>query len=306
MGKDYYAILGLPRTAKEEDIKKAFKKLALKWHPDRNPDNKKQAEEKFKEVAEAYEVLSDPKKREIYDKFGEEGLKAGVDPNAAGGFPGGFPGGFGSFPGGFTFRYSPSNAEDIFAQFFGGRNPFFTRFTSGGGFGESDEEEDSPFAAFGRSSHAGPRKVIVNYFSNTFSPLFFVSLEIIDVELNIPALETSQLIRTGAARQAGSPGLPGRSLQGSDKEAENYKDASGRLRSRNEGGEDPDDRHQARLEGRHEIDIQRRGRRAARHHSSRSHFHHRREGLFFLFCTYVSVHAPILWLVCSFFFFLFF
>jgi DnaJ family protein B protein 4 len=169
MGKDYYAILGVPRTAKEDEIKKAFKKLALKWHPDRNPDNKKQAEDKFKEVAEAYEVLSDAKKKEIYDKFGEEGLKAGVGPE---GFPPGgqgFPGGFGGFPGGgqgFSFRYNPSNAEDIFAQFFGGRNPFFSQFGGGGGGGgggfggpESDEDDESnPFASFGRAQPSGPRK----------------------------------------------------------------------------------------------------------------------------------------------------
>src|SRR6185312_5346866 len=80
MGKDYYKILGVDRSATEDAIKKAFRKLALKWHPDRNPDNKKQAEEKFKEIAEAYEVLNDPKKKEIYDRFGEEGLKAGIPP----------------------------------------------------------------------------------------------------------------------------------------------------------------------------------------------------------------------------------
>ncbi len=57
MGKDYYKILDIPRTAKEEDVKKSFKKMALKWHPDRNPNNKKQAEEKFKEIAEAYEGM---------------------------------------------------------------------------------------------------------------------------------------------------------------------------------------------------------------------------------------------------------
>lgn len=59
MGKDYYKILDIPRTATEEEVKKAFKKLALKWHPDRNPNNKKAAEEKFKEIAEAYEGNED-------------------------------------------------------------------------------------------------------------------------------------------------------------------------------------------------------------------------------------------------------
>lgn len=71
MGKDYYSILGIEKGASEEDIKKAYRKQALKWHPDKNKSP--HAEEKFKEVAEAYEVLSDPKKRDIYDQFGEEG-----------------------------------------------------------------------------------------------------------------------------------------------------------------------------------------------------------------------------------------
>lgn len=73
MGKDYYKILGLAKGAAEEDIKKAYRKLALKYHPDKNKSAG--AEEKFKEIAEAYEVLSDKKKRDIYDQFGEEGLK---------------------------------------------------------------------------------------------------------------------------------------------------------------------------------------------------------------------------------------
>ena len=73
MGKDYYKILGLSRGASEEDIKKAYRKMALKYHPDKNKTAG--AEEKFKEIAEAYEVLSDPKKRGVYDQYGEEGLK---------------------------------------------------------------------------------------------------------------------------------------------------------------------------------------------------------------------------------------
>lgn len=71
MGKDYYKILGIAKGASDDDIKKAYRKQALKWHPDKN--KAANAEEKFKEVAEAYEVLSDPKKREIYDQYGEEG-----------------------------------------------------------------------------------------------------------------------------------------------------------------------------------------------------------------------------------------
>jgi len=73
MGKDYYKILGLPKTATDDEIKKAYRKLALKFHPDKN--KAAGAEDKFKEVAEAYEVLSDKKKREVFDQYGEEGLK---------------------------------------------------------------------------------------------------------------------------------------------------------------------------------------------------------------------------------------
>src|SRR5579871_6074952 len=78
--KDYYSVLGVPRTASEADIKAAYRKLALKYHPDRNPNNK-EAEGKFKEAAQAYEVLSDAKKRKNYDQFGQ----AGVDGMAHGG-----------------------------------------------------------------------------------------------------------------------------------------------------------------------------------------------------------------------------
>ncbi|MFZ1199970.1 MAG: DnaJ domain-containing protein, partial [Desulfobacterales bacterium] len=72
--RDYYEALGVNRSATEPDIKAAYRKLALKYHPDRNPDNKA-AEERFKEAAEAYEVLHDPQKKSIYDQFGHAGLE---------------------------------------------------------------------------------------------------------------------------------------------------------------------------------------------------------------------------------------
>lgn len=105
--RDYYDVLGINRDAGEQDIKKAYRKLAMKYHPDRNPDNK-DAEEKFKEVNEAYEILSSPEKKRRYDQFGH----AGVDGNNAGGF-GGF-GGFSGF-GGFDGMFG-----DIFDMFGGG------------------------------------------------------------------------------------------------------------------------------------------------------------------------------------------
>lgn len=112
--RDYYEVLGLKKGASDEEIKKAYRKMALKYHPDRNPGDK-EAEEKFKEAAEAYNVLSDSKKRAQYDQFGHAGPQQG--------FGGGF-GGFNGFGGGFSM-------EDIFEQFgdiFGGH------FGGGGGF----------------------------------------------------------------------------------------------------------------------------------------------------------------------------
>ncbi len=105
--RDYYEVLGVQKGASAEDIKKAYRKLAMKYHPDRNPDNK-EAEEKFKEAAEAYEVLSDDEKRQKYDQFGF----AGVDPNynAGGGYGGAYGSPFGDF----------GDLGDIFGSFFGG------------------------------------------------------------------------------------------------------------------------------------------------------------------------------------------
>ena len=114
--RDYYEVLGVSKTATEDEIKKAYKKLAIKYHPDRNPDDK-EAEEKFKEAAEAYDVLHDPQKRARYDQFGHEGM------NGAGGFGG--------------FNGQGMSMDDIFSMFgdvFGGRGGFsgFGGFGSGG------------------------------------------------------------------------------------------------------------------------------------------------------------------------------
>ena len=103
MSKDYYEILGVDRNADDTTIKKAYRKLAMKYHPDRNPDNK-EAEEKFKELGEAYEVLSDADKRAAYDRMGHEAFKNGGMGGAGG------AGGFGGF----------TDPMDIFAQMFGG------------------------------------------------------------------------------------------------------------------------------------------------------------------------------------------
>ncbi|XP_044294084.1 dnaJ homolog subfamily B member 2-like isoform X2 [Varanus komodoensis] len=109
---DYYEALGVPHNASPDDIKKAYRKKALQWHPDKNPDNKEYAEQKFKEIAEAYEVLSDKSKREVYDRYGKEGLMGAGGPSGSRAHPG--P----EYT--FTFR----SAHDVFREFFGGRDPF--------------------------------------------------------------------------------------------------------------------------------------------------------------------------------------
>ncbi|MGH7245947.1 MAG: DnaJ C-terminal domain-containing protein [Candidatus Levyibacteriota bacterium] len=127
MAKNYYDILGVNKSSTDQEIKSAYRKLALKYHPDRNKT--KEAEEKFKEVTKAYEVLSDSQKRSTYDQFGEAAFEQG-----AGGPQGPFGGGFGGQQGGqygpFTYTYTSSNGGDfgggftdpfeIFEQFFGG------------------------------------------------------------------------------------------------------------------------------------------------------------------------------------------
>ncbi len=112
--RDYYEVLGVSKSATEEEIKKAYRKMAIKYHPDKNPDNK-EAEEKFKEAAEAYEVLSNQQKKAQYDRFGH----AGMGGAAGGGFGGG-----------------GMNMEDIFSNFgdiFGDDSPFGSFFSGGRG-----------------------------------------------------------------------------------------------------------------------------------------------------------------------------
>ena len=145
--RDYYDVLGIDRNADEKTIKKAYRKLAKKYHPDTNAGNA-DAADKFKEVNEAYDVLSDPKKKKMYDQFGHAAFEAGADPGAGAG-----AGGFGGFQGGGNgshqeFHFNGENMDDIFGDIFGnmfhgshgesrgfGSNGTYEHFTgNGGGF----------------------------------------------------------------------------------------------------------------------------------------------------------------------------
>jgi len=110
----YYKLLGLaPESADAAAIKKAYRKLALKWHPDKNPDNKEEAERMFKDISIAYDVLSDPEKKQAYDSYGKEGLDGGASGSSRSGGPG------------FSHRnFQFHDANDIFASFFGTSNIF--------------------------------------------------------------------------------------------------------------------------------------------------------------------------------------
>uniref|UniRef100_A0A8C2BH15 DnaJ heat shock protein family (Hsp40) member B6b n=2 Tax=Cyprinus carpio TaxID=7962 RepID=A0A8C2BH15_CYPCA len=141
---DYYEVLGVTRNASHDDIKKAYRKKALKWHPDKNPNNKEQADKMFKEISEAYEVLSDENKRRRYDTYGKEDLS-----HRGGHYDE-------DFMGGFTFR----NPDDVFREFFGGRDPFADFFAD-------DHFEDF----FGGRRHRGvSRSRTTDSFFPGFSP----------------------------------------------------------------------------------------------------------------------------------------
>jgi len=135
--RDYYQTLGVPKSASEDEIKSAFRKLARKHHPDLAKD-KKAAEEKFKEINEAYEVLSDPEKRKKYDQYGADWQHAGAGfSGATGGSARGSGGGFGGFGGGGQdFHFGGTGYSDFFEQFFGTRR--------GRGFGGGVEFEETP------------------------------------------------------------------------------------------------------------------------------------------------------------------
>ncbi|TMW63827.1 hypothetical protein Poli38472_002768 [Pythium oligandrum] len=145
---DYYEILDVPRHASEQEIKKAYRKLAMKWHPDKNKHNPMEAQHKFHEVSEAYDVLSDPQKRATYDQYGYDGLKNGVpDEN-------------GETRDGYAFNERAS--EELFTKFFGTDNPFYDF-----GFGDT-----LPFASGLRKKGPEKAEAIVKDLECTLEELF--------------------------------------------------------------------------------------------------------------------------------------
>lgn len=229
---DYYDVLGINKNADNKTIKKAYRKLAKKYHPDINPGDAK-AEEKFKEITEAYEILSDPEKRKLYDQFGHAafdgtGAQSGAYGNADGfsGF-----GGNGGFRGG-TYRSNNGNGyqefhfeggdmDDIFENFFGGG---FKKSGFQGGFGQSGNFNKGFNGDFRQSGGFGSRQsyqtkgsdvhanIQVSFDAAAFGKKETIHLKdengkVQTLEVNIPAgIETGQSIRL---KGKGSPGYNG-------------------------------------------------------------------------------------------------
>uniref|UniRef100_A0A8C5U2D1 DnaJ heat shock protein family (Hsp40) member B2 n=1 Tax=Malurus cyaneus samueli TaxID=2593467 RepID=A0A8C5U2D1_9PASS len=188
---DYYEALGVSRNATADDIKKAYRKAALKWHPDKNPDNKEYAEQRFKEIAEAYEVLSDKQKRDVYDRYGKDGLMG-----AAG------SGGSRASAGAPEFTFTFRSAHDVFREFFGGRDPFAEFF-----------DEVLPFSELrgpGPRHHGGshffsPFPGSSDFFTSSFSSgadagLGFRSVSTSTTFVNGRRITTKRIIENGQER----------------------------------------------------------------------------------------------------------
>ncbi|XP_032454198.1 dnaJ homolog subfamily B member 6 isoform X4 [Nasonia vitripennis] len=152
---DYYRILEVSRTATNGEIKKAYRKLALKWHPDKNPENLEEANIRFKEISEAYEVLIDERKRRVYDQYGKEGLQ--------------MPGGKRRHEEDFDFNFDSfvfRDPEDVFREFFGGNSPFDDLFA--GLHGHSRGNRHSHPVNTLSTSFFGP----FGFFSSPFGDIF--------------------------------------------------------------------------------------------------------------------------------------
>ncbi|RID50770.1 hypothetical protein BRARA_H01477 [Brassica rapa] len=207
MGVDYYKALQVDRSANEDDLKKAYRKLTMKWHPDKNPNNKKDVESKFKQISEAYD-------RAVYDQYGEEGLKGNVPPPNAAGGASFFSSGDGPSP----FKFNPRSADDLFAEIFGFSNPFGGG--GGGGAGGSGGQRfssrmfgDDMYGSFGEGGgggsmhhhhHGAARKVapIENKLPCSLEDLYKgttkkmkISREIVDVSGKV--MQTEEILTIG-------------------------------------------------------------------------------------------------------------
>jgi DnaJ family protein B protein 4 len=189
MGRDFYKTLQVDRNADEDAIKKSYRKLAVIYHPDKSqPDQRQEATTKFQEIAEAYEVLSNPEQRRIYDAYGEEGLKGGAAPPGTPSSSSSFGGfGFGQGRSSATFRtYSPmdeDHARQIFEAFFGGgsggRGSMFGNYRNMGGGGLGGLRPSAPFSAFAGDSSTMRRSrgPTVTTASDPFSSIFDMSYD---------------------------------------------------------------------------------------------------------------------------------
>ncbi|XP_017078912.1 dnaJ homolog subfamily B member 6 isoform X2 [Drosophila eugracilis] len=148
---DYYKVLDVARSATDSEVKKAYRKLALKWHPDKNPDNLDEANKRFRELSEAYEVLSDEKKRRIYDEYGKDGLgeRGQSRSNARHHYN---THDFDDFDimGGFPFVFRPP--EEVFREFFGVNSPFADFFRDANGYSNGSTSGSSSSRRHGGSS----------------------------------------------------------------------------------------------------------------------------------------------------------
>ena len=233
--RDYYDVLGIDRNADEKTIKKAYRKLAKKYHPDTNAGNA-DAADKFKEVNEAYDVLSDPKKKKMYDQFGHAAFEAGADPGA-GGFGGFQGGGNGSYQ---EFHFNGADMGDMFGDIFGdmfhgrsngggrsysfhsdgngGFHQYYSNGSGAGGFGQ-----DGHFGDFGSSGGFGRGQfrqkgsdihadVTVSFDDAAFGCEKMIHLQdgngqIQSLKVNIPAgIDTGKTVRL---KGKGNPGFNG-------------------------------------------------------------------------------------------------
>jgi DnaJ-class molecular chaperone len=158
---DYYDLLGVNKDASQDDIKKAYRKQALQWHPDKNKDNKEAAEKRFKEINEAYQVLSDEQKRKTYDQFGAAAFSRGGGGAAANPFGGQAAGNWGPFT--YTYSQGAGGAQNPF-QGFDFSDPFdiFEQFFGGGGFRTQRVPRYSITLDFMEAAHGVEKKIKID------------------------------------------------------------------------------------------------------------------------------------------------